>query len=192
MCNTLLPAQIMHITEVILIKYSCNNTYDDEWHQTRASALTMAETPRTDSCAMNQLLLTFTASDVSARTDWHADGPLCSQPTSLVSLFIHFSVHLSVTEVMKTIFSKQMNYFDANWHKWSTEQCRKTINFEGQGSKVKVRWSWRQIWSLVGASFWTNSGLVAFLVWINYNVTVYWVSTGNTHIPDMLVQLPNI
>jgi len=34
----------------------------------------MAETPRTDSCAMNQLLLTFTASDVSARTDWHADG----------------------------------------------------------------------------------------------------------------------
>jgi len=42
----------------------------------------------------------------------------------------------SITERVSTVFWNWLTDFDANWHKWSTEQGGETIHFWGQEVKV--------------------------------------------------------
>ena len=73
---------------------------------------------------------------VSARADWLVEA-LCSQ-------VVHVSVHSSVTKLVKTIFWKQMNRFDTNWHKCSMEHGREMVNCGVGRSKVKITRGWNR------------------------------------------------
>ena len=47
-------------------------------------------------------------------------GQTGRQRQCVLNLFDSLSVHPSVNKLVKTIFWKWLNWFDANWHKWST------------------------------------------------------------------------
>jgi len=64
-------------------------------------------------------------------------GQTGRQRQCVLNLFDSLSVHPSVTKLVKTIFWKWLNKFDANWHKWSTGKGvkRSALRSVGQRSR---------------------------------------------------------
>ena len=64
-------------------------------------------------------------------------GQTSEQRQCVLNLFDSLSVHPSVTKLVKKIFWKWLNWFDANWHKWSTGKGvkRSALRSVGQRSR---------------------------------------------------------
>jgi len=55
-----------------------------------------------------------------------------------VCLNVRPSIRSLVTKLVNTVFSKRVNWFDANWHKWSTRQGHEMINLGSGRSRLRV------------------------------------------------------